>query len=177
MVPEQKLALTFASTGLTAGPHLVELRRDAFTHAGCLPYRQLWKMRNGAKVRVGGLVADGLRRPPTAKGIGFLRLDMPELPAFDFDPIQQTAVIAGVPAQPGHVGGAPPVISQGHVPFLLAPIRRNDEGPETINGHPHSVAEVATPILAPVETRTRFSRTRYLVGRGRPSLGPMNLTR
>ncbi len=78
MAPEQKLALTFAATGVTAGPHLVELRRDAFTRAGCLPYRQLWKMRNGAKVRVGGLVADGLRRPPTAKGVGFLRLDTPE---------------------------------------------------------------------------------------------------
>jgi error-prone DNA polymerase len=78
MAPEQKLALTFAATGVTAGPHLVALRRDAFTRAGCLPYRQLWKMRNGAKVRVGGLVADGLRRPPTAKGVGFLRLDTPE---------------------------------------------------------------------------------------------------
>jgi error-prone DNA polymerase len=78
LAPEQKLALTFASTGLTAGPHLVELRRDAFTRAGCLPYRQLWKMRNGARVRVGGLVADGLRRPPTAKGMGFLRLDTPD---------------------------------------------------------------------------------------------------
>jgi error-prone DNA polymerase len=78
MAPEQKLAVTFAATGVTAGLHLVELRRDAFTRAGCLPFRQLWKMRNGAKVRVGGLVADGLRRPPTAKGVGFLRLDMPE---------------------------------------------------------------------------------------------------
>jgi error-prone DNA polymerase len=78
MAPEQKLALTFAATGVTAGPHLVGLRRDAFTRAGCLLYRQLWKMRNGAKVRVGGLVADGLRRPPTAKGVGFLRLDTPE---------------------------------------------------------------------------------------------------
>jgi error-prone DNA polymerase len=78
MAPEQKLALTFAATGVTAGPHLVELRRDAFIRAGCLPLRQLWKMRNGARVRVGGLAADGLRRPPTAKGVGFLRLDTPE---------------------------------------------------------------------------------------------------
>jgi len=78
LAPEQKLALTFAATGVTAGPHLVELRRDAFARAGCLPYRQLWKMGNGARVRVGGLAADGLRRPPTAKGVGFLRLDTPE---------------------------------------------------------------------------------------------------
>jgi hypothetical protein len=35
-------------------------------------------MRNGAKARVGGLVADGLRRPPTAKGVGCQRLDTPE---------------------------------------------------------------------------------------------------
>lgn len=78
MLPEQKLALTFATTGVTAGPHLVEIRRDAFTQAGCIPYRELLKMRNGAKVKVGGLVADGLRRPPTAKGVGFIRLDTPD---------------------------------------------------------------------------------------------------
>ncbi|MBI3361422.1 MAG: DNA polymerase III subunit alpha, partial [Chloroflexi bacterium] len=72
---EQKVALTFASTGVTAGPHLVELRRDAFTRAGCVPYRQLLKLRTGAKVKVGGLVADGLRRPPTAKGTSFIRLE------------------------------------------------------------------------------------------------------
>jgi hypothetical protein len=34
-------------------------------------------MRNKAKVRVGGLAADGLRRPLTAKGVGSL-LDTPE---------------------------------------------------------------------------------------------------
>ena len=78
MPPEQKLALTFATTGVTAGPHLVEIRRDAFTRAGCIPYPELLKMRNGAKVKVGGLVADGLRRPPTAKGVGFIRLDTPD---------------------------------------------------------------------------------------------------
>jgi error-prone DNA polymerase len=78
MPPERKLALTFATTGVTAGPHLVEMRRDAFTKAGCVPYRELLKLRSGAKVRVGGLVADGLRRPPTAHGTSFLRLEQPE---------------------------------------------------------------------------------------------------
>ncbi len=78
MLPEQKLALTFATTGVTAGTHLVEIRRDAFTRAGCIPYPELLKMRNGARVKVGGLVADGLRRPPTAKGVGFIRLDTPD---------------------------------------------------------------------------------------------------
>lgn len=34
-------------------------------------------MRNGARVKVGGLVVD-LRRPPTAKGTSFLRLEDPD---------------------------------------------------------------------------------------------------
>jgi error-prone DNA polymerase len=78
MFPEQKLALTFATTGVTAGPHLVSIRRDAFTKAGCAPYRELWKLKNGARVKIGGLVADGLRRPPTAKGTSFIRLEDPD---------------------------------------------------------------------------------------------------
>jgi DNA polymerase III alpha subunit len=90
MPADQKLALTFATTGVTAGPHLVELHRDAFTRAGCLTYPELRNRKIGAKVRVGGLVldtpaaygggqgvADGLRRPPTANGTAFLRLDTP----------------------------------------------------------------------------------------------------
>lgn len=78
MPPERKLALTFAVAGVTAGPHLVSIRRDAFTKAGCVPYRELWKLKNGARVKVGGLVADGLRRPPTANGTSFIRLDTPD---------------------------------------------------------------------------------------------------
>jgi len=77
MEPERRLLRAFAATGVTAGPHLTELRRDAFARAGCLPYRELEKLRGG-KVRVGGLVADGLRRPPTAKGTSFIRVEMPE---------------------------------------------------------------------------------------------------
>jgi error-prone DNA polymerase len=75
MTAEQRLLRTFAATGVTAGMHLAELRRDAFTRAGCLSYRELQKMRSGALVRAGGLVADGLRRPPTAKGTSFIRLE------------------------------------------------------------------------------------------------------
>ncbi len=55
--------------------HLTEVRRDAFTKAGCTPLIDLQKMRLGTKVKVGGLVADGVRRPPTAKGTAFLRLE------------------------------------------------------------------------------------------------------
>src|SRR6185436_1306624 len=78
MPPERKLALTFATTGVTAGPHLVAARRDAFTKARCVPYPNLLKLRTGATVKAGGLVADGLRRPPTANGMSFLRLEQPE---------------------------------------------------------------------------------------------------
>jgi error-prone DNA polymerase len=78
MLADLKLMRTFAATGVTAGPHLVEVRRDAFARAGCLPYRELQKLRSGTRVTAGGLVADGLRRPPTAKGTSFIRLEEPD---------------------------------------------------------------------------------------------------
>ncbi len=78
MSATQKTVLTFAATGVTGDMHLVELRRDAFTRAGCLTLPELRRMRPGARVRVGGLVADGLRRPPTAKGTAFIRLEQPD---------------------------------------------------------------------------------------------------
>ncbi len=65
----------FAAIGVTAGMHLTEVRRDAFTRAGCVPYKQL---RLGAKVKVGGLVADEVRRPLAAKGSAFIRLEDPD---------------------------------------------------------------------------------------------------
>lgn len=76
--PERKLALTFGATGVTGGFHLTLAKHDAFTKAGCIPYRELWGKTGGAKVKVGGLVADGVRRPPTAKGTSFLQLDGPD---------------------------------------------------------------------------------------------------
>ena len=75
MTAEQRLLRTFAATGVTAGMHLTELRRDAFARAGCASYRELQTRRSGSLVRAGGLVADGLRRPPTAKGTSFIRLE------------------------------------------------------------------------------------------------------
>ncbi len=78
LTAEQRVVATFAQTGVTAGPHLAALKGDAFAAAGCLPYRELLKLHGGARVKLGGLVADGLRRPPTAKGTGFIRLEMPE---------------------------------------------------------------------------------------------------
>jgi error-prone DNA polymerase len=78
MTAEQRLLSTFAATGVTAGMSLSEVRRDAFTKAGCLPLRKLRYVRVGAKVKVGGLIADGIRRPPTAKGVAFARLEDPD---------------------------------------------------------------------------------------------------
>ncbi len=78
MPADLKLMRTFAATGVTAGPHLAEIRRDAFARAGCLPYRELQRLRSGASVKAGGLVADGLRRPPTARGTSFIRLEEAE---------------------------------------------------------------------------------------------------
>jgi error-prone DNA polymerase len=75
MPADQRLMRTFAVTGVTAGAHLTEVRRDAFARAGCLSYRELQKLRSGARVKAGGMVADGLRRPPTAKGTSFIRLE------------------------------------------------------------------------------------------------------
>lgn len=74
----EKLGLTFATTGVTAGVHLMELQRPAFKRAGCWPYLQLLKTRLGSKVKVGGLVAEGIRRPKSAHGRAFMRLDTPE---------------------------------------------------------------------------------------------------
>lgn len=74
----KKLALIFATTGVTAGAHLTEIHREAFKLAGCWPYEQLLKTRLGSKVKVGGLVADGIRRPESAEGTAFIRLDCPE---------------------------------------------------------------------------------------------------
>src|SRR6185436_12362191 len=64
MAADQRLLRTFATTGVTAGMHLTEIRRDAFARAGCLGYHDLQKLRAGVKVKAGGLVADGMRRPP-----------------------------------------------------------------------------------------------------------------
>jgi DNA polymerase III alpha subunit len=38
--PERKLALTFRATGVTGGLHLTSAKREAFTKAGCTPYRE-----------------------------------------------------------------------------------------------------------------------------------------
>ncbi len=78
LADEPALFMKFATNSPAARMHLTHLRRDAFTRAGCLIWQQLRKARVGAKVRVGGLVVAGVRRPPEAKGAALLRIDEPE---------------------------------------------------------------------------------------------------
>jgi len=87
----QRVGATFAATGYTVDMHLAKLRSDDFARAGCFSLQQLQKIRVGAKVRVGGLVMDGLRRPPTAQGISFIRLENDE---YVFDSIIPIEVYA-----------------------------------------------------------------------------------
>ncbi len=54
-----------------------EVRWDAFTRAGCLLLSGLRTLRVGANLKVGGLIADGVCRPPAAKGTAFIRLQEP----------------------------------------------------------------------------------------------------
>lgn len=72
---DEKTIATFTETGVTVDTHITELKRDDFDRAGCLRMWQLQRARIGAVVRVGGIMADGLRTPPTAKGAGFMRLE------------------------------------------------------------------------------------------------------
>ncbi len=76
--PDEKVAATVVETGVTVDIHITELKKDAFDRAGCLRLSQVQRMPIGATVRVGGIMADGLRTPPTAKGSGFLRLERRE---------------------------------------------------------------------------------------------------
>lgn len=77
MDAETRLATTFAYTGVSPEAHLTELRRDAFTRAGARSVKELPKLRNGQKVKVGGIIV-ARQRPPTAKGVCFLAVEDPD---------------------------------------------------------------------------------------------------
>lgn len=68
---------TFGATGYTVDTHLAELRRAEFAQAGCRSYAEVRRMRPspGVPLKIGGLVMDGPRRPPTAHGLTFVRLE------------------------------------------------------------------------------------------------------
>jgi error-prone DNA polymerase len=75
MSPAQKVVYTFQQTGYSVEMHLTELRRDDFRRAGCQTYAEVKRLRFGSPVKIGGMVMDGLRRPPSAGGLGFIRLE------------------------------------------------------------------------------------------------------
>jgi error-prone DNA polymerase len=63
-----------AHTGVAAGDHVTALVGDALRNAEVVSSKALAKTRNGAMVRVGGVIVSR-QRPPTAKGAAFLALE------------------------------------------------------------------------------------------------------
>jgi error-prone DNA polymerase len=64
----------YATTGLTAAEHPLELLREELRAQGMVSSGDLRRMRHGATVRLGGLVV-ARQRPGTAKGVCFLLLE------------------------------------------------------------------------------------------------------
>ncbi|MGH8632465.1 MAG: error-prone DNA polymerase, partial [Burkholderiales bacterium] len=77
MSTSERLATTFAYTGVSLEGHLTTLRRDAFTRAGARPISELAQLKQGQRVRVGGVIV-ARQHPPTAKGFAFLALEDPD---------------------------------------------------------------------------------------------------
>ncbi len=75
MTKDERTGSTFAETGVTVDRHLSDVYWLAFQRANCLRLRDVQRRAIGAGVRVGGVVADGLRTPPTAHGAGFIQLE------------------------------------------------------------------------------------------------------
>ena len=71
-----RLSTAFAFTGVSLDAHLTELRRDAFTKAGARSISELALMKQGQKVKIGGLIV-ARQHPPTAKGFAFLAIEDP----------------------------------------------------------------------------------------------------
>ncbi|HEX4209433.1 MAG TPA: OB-fold nucleic acid binding domain-containing protein, partial [Candidatus Binataceae bacterium] len=74
MTPIEETFADFASTGLTAGPHVIAHVRARLGAAGVLSAADLADADNGAWVRVAGVVIVR-QRPGTAKGFLFLTLE------------------------------------------------------------------------------------------------------
>lgn len=75
MTANERTLTTFGETGVTVDRHLADIYWAAFQRAKCLRLTEVQRRPLGTRVRVGGVVADGLRTPPTAKGAGFIRLE------------------------------------------------------------------------------------------------------
>jgi error-prone DNA polymerase len=74
MTPEARLVSDFRNTGMTVGPHPMSYHRANLRRQGVLAARDLFRVANGARVRVAGAVI-ARQRPGTAKGFVFLSLE------------------------------------------------------------------------------------------------------
>jgi error-prone DNA polymerase len=74
MTARERQHADYEVLGMTTGPHPMALARNDLVRAGVTPACELAKLRNGQRVRVGG-VAIVRQRPGTAKGFFFLTLE------------------------------------------------------------------------------------------------------
>jgi error-prone DNA polymerase len=74
MTVRERTAADLRGTGITVGPHPVALERERLRQLGVRSAAELPRMRNGQRVRAGGLCIVR-QRPGTAKGFVFLSLE------------------------------------------------------------------------------------------------------
>ncbi len=72
--PSDQLLTEVAHTGVTARHHLTSLVKDRLNGLGVTPSTALAQLRDGGRLRVGGIIVSA-QRPPTAKGTAFLALE------------------------------------------------------------------------------------------------------
>ncbi|HBJ33860.1 MAG TPA: error-prone DNA polymerase, partial [Planctomycetaceae bacterium] len=74
MAPEDEVQADYQTTGLSLKAHPISFFRDSLQSRGCVTAADLANLRDGRRVRVGGIVL--LRqRPSTAKGVTFVTLE------------------------------------------------------------------------------------------------------
>ena len=74
MTDEERLVADFRATGMTAGPHPMQYRREEMKRMGIYRASDLAQIPNGRRLRVGGCVI-ARQRPGTAKGMMFLSIE------------------------------------------------------------------------------------------------------
>jgi error-prone DNA polymerase len=74
LTPAESAVWDFQTTGVTAGPHPIAMRRPHLARLGATPIRDLTSQRPGGRVLAAGAVISR-QRPPTAKGMTFLLLE------------------------------------------------------------------------------------------------------
>ena len=74
MAPEDEVQADYQTTGLSLKAHPISFFRDSLRSRGCVTAGELAGLRDGRRVRIGGIVL--LRqRPSTAKGVTFVTLE------------------------------------------------------------------------------------------------------